>query len=1618
MLFRNVKSRWCGIVCFLLLAQWFAVVPPGSAAVVTTPISVANAAADAAIDSSNADKNLNAATGSSTGLYSVSSSGSKEMDVLYKFSVDPDLVNAPDYAQYQFVLSLAAKMNSSGTNTPLSVCAAGTAAGSSADWSESTLTWNLAAANNLSLTGSGVSCLNDDNATSPSFTVTTPNASSPAKYQIDVTDYVKRFLAAGSNVITFVVGDKSKKSISVNLYSKESAAANMPQLIVQTAVTDNSAPFWDAGDQLKAANLGSDFILLAWPAARDADTYVKSYNVYNNGSLIASVPAAASPGIDSSGTSLPPFNNYKLTGLTSGETYQLKVEAVDAGGNKTDSGSLSLSKTTLLSPPDAYPLEPDSVTASGDDGNVAANTADDNLYTRWSSSNDPWIQYDLGSVLNIGYVGIAFYNGDGRATSLDIDLSADGTAWDRVFSGYSVTMLDMQPFRFTPQAARYVRITGHGNTTNAFTSFTEVKVYPPYPTGDTPVAIVPNIPPGRPPGAVDFTKPGLTNADGTVHAVHTPHAVTGRTIDVTAAPYNADSAGQTDAAAAIRAALQAAQPGDEVYLPNGTYLLDSTLDGLTNLTLKSNVNLRGQSQDGTVLKTTLDGVKNSAVLKVPNQNHIQISDLTITSVWDDGGGTRYPTSTTVNNPYAGGPENGITVQSGGNNSTSYNVTIDRVTVEKYYRMGVRIDGSHDIVVRNSTFRNTTDMGPSGAGYGVVIQGIAKQNMLGYENDPRWNLIENNYFGSPNAGEVRVRHGALIQNYAHNNVVRGNTFNNTALDSIDLHGEFEYLNEVYDNEISNVQGGGLGLGNTGGTAPSNHGPTGPGNYIHDNTLINTRDGINITMGTPGDTVTVPEPATVVERNTIKNTTITNATGIKILNAIGVLVKDNIIENNSGTGFWGIYLGHDNGDTKVDDPSNPWGKYMAGDPSAIEISGNTVAGNTGGINIQAGSGIQVLNNQVNHNGNNYLKADQLQIQEVWPAAVLSNLAVSEGAIRFDPAVTSYSVNVAHAVTSIDITPAASDAAIEVNGTATVSGSVYTLSPLAVGENTVTIQVTPVTSAVYAAPSTYTLLVNRAAGVQSNNADLSGLTVSAGTLTPAFNAGVTSYSVSVPSVVSSIDVTPTAADPAASLKINGTASVSGAVYGQSLNVGNNAITIEVTAESGIKKAYQIGVIRSGSRSHGSGNNSSAGGSGSSASAPSEPIEAGSASTSQAAVSLKTTIANLDGQSVAQAEADGQTITDALQNNDSGRIKLVVDPGQGTTAEAAAVTLTNSALQKLASASGLHTISVDTPFGSYELPVQQLHLQQLSSALGVPAEQVSVEVFISKDKAAAEQAEASGRRVLGAAEFTLKVKSAGGKSVELVSFTQYVPRIVKAEAGAGTGTPNGLHMAAVRVETDSQGNAVYQPVPFNAAGNEVTIYSRTNSTYLLLANSVSFRDALHHWAQADIEAMGNKMIVQGVSQDEFRPDQAVTRAEFAALLARALGLKADVASMHSFTDVHTGDWFEGQVYAAAEAGIVSGYDDQSFRPDQLISRQEMAVMIYHAMQFAGFNDGGTSQKAAFADEQKMEAWAKESILAMAGMQIVDGVGSDLFDPTATATRAQSAVILNRMLSKLQFTK
>jgi trimeric autotransporter adhesin len=195
-----------------------------------------------------------------------------------------------------------------------------------------------------------------------------------------------------------------------------------------------------------------------------------------------------------------------------------------------------------------------------------------------------------------------------------------------------------------------------------------------------------------------------------------------------------------------------------------------------------------------------------------------------------------------------------------------------------------------------------------------------------------------------------------------------------------------------------------------------------------------------------------------------------------------------------------------------------------------------------------------------------------------ATLSNLTISSGTLApaFTSATTSYAASVTNATTSITVTPTATDptSTITVNGTAVTSGSASGPIALQIGSNLVTIVVTAQDGIT---TGTYTVTVDRPA---LTSVVLNNLTISTGSLAPAFDSQIFSYASAVGNTTTSLTVTATTSDATATLTINGTPVGSGTPSGPiDLQVGANVITVVVRAQSGLTTTYTITVARASS-------------------------------------------------------------------------------------------------------------------------------------------------------------------------------------------------------------------------------------------------------------------------------------------------------------------------------------------------------------------------------------------------------------------------------------------------------
>lgn len=195
-----------------------------------------------------------------------------------------------------------------------------------------------------------------------------------------------------------------------------------------------------------------------------------------------------------------------------------------------------------------------------------------------------------------------------------------------------------------------------------------------------------------------------------------------------------------------------------------------------------------------------------------------------------------------------------------------------------------------------------------------------------------------------------------------------------------------------------------------------------------------------------------------------------------------------------------------------------------------------------------------------------------------------------------------------------------------------------------------------------------------------------------------------------------------------------------------------------------------------------------------------------------------------------------------------------------------------------------------------------------------------------------------------------------------------------------------------------------------EVIFYTNHFSEYIIKNLAKSFKDVPESfWGIEYINSMASKGIINGVGNDMFLPSDTVTRAEFAKMLTVAANLYNDKAT-NSFTDVPENKWYYSYVSSAYEAGITNDIYNNEFGPDEKITRQEMATMIANAMPVNAITDEETEKiLGRFKDSALLGKYARKGMALAIKAEIIFGKPGDLLDPMGLATRAEAAAMIYR---------
>ncbi|MBR5517760.1 MAG: S-layer homology domain-containing protein [Clostridia bacterium] len=198
---------------------------------------------------------------------------------------------------------------------------------------------------------------------------------------------------------------------------------------------------------------------------------------------------------------------------------------------------------------------------------------------------------------------------------------------------------------------------------------------------------------------------------------------------------------------------------------------------------------------------------------------------------------------------------------------------------------------------------------------------------------------------------------------------------------------------------------------------------------------------------------------------------------------------------------------------------------------------------------------------------------------------------------------------------------------------------------------------------------------------------------------------------------------------------------------------------------------------------------------------------------------------------------------------------------------------------------------------------------------------------------------------------------------------------------------------------------------GENVVFVFNEDGDYTIETRTSSFDDVKEGWAKDYISFLAVRDKINGMGNNQFEPERNVTRAEFLKMIFSALDIEIADSDVTA-SDVKASDWFAPYVGFAMENGIVKGYEDGTFKPNNQISRQEMMVMLHRCLEFKGIKT--KEGKLTFSDKADVAAWAKDSVTNIVALGLITGFEDGTLKPHWQTRRSECAVVMTRCIKMI----
>ncbi|WP_440114843.1 S-layer homology domain-containing protein [Paenibacillus sp. QZ-Y1] len=545
-------------------------------------------------------------------------------------------------------------------------------------------------------------------------------------------------------------------------------------------------------------------------------------------------------------------------------------------------------------------------------------------------------------------------------------------------------------------------------------------------------------------------------------------------------------------------------------------------------------------------------------------------------------------------------------------------------------------------------------------------------------------------------------------------------------------------------------------------------------------------------------------------------------------------------------------------------------------------------------------------------------------------------------------------------------------------------------------------------------------------TKNADLDGLTLSSGTLSPAFAAETTNYATSVSNGVSDTTVTATVYDTdyatvtasvydSEGALVKGPITLTSGVASESLplSVGINKIKVVVTAQDGTTQTYIITVTRAPRDDSGT--------PGSQTPTPVPTTSVPTTPTPAPASGVKTTVNNEEGSfatgttanNVTTVVIDQDKLSDYLSKGNGQQLNVRV-PDDGDTK---VVGLTAANLKQLSDTGS--TLNIENLLAIYPIPSKQLDLSSITKQWnGVPLGEIAVDIDIKRSsdalKAAAKVQATKGGYDLLVNPVDLSINfTYQGQSVKPDQLTEYAPRYIALPEGID---PNKITTGVI---VNPDGTVFHVPTLITKINNRYFALIndlRSQGSYSVIWNPQNFDDVKSHWAQASVNNIAARLQLEGTGNNTFSPNRSIDRSEFATIVASGLGLMRQGVTNTPYSDVAPSSWYHDAVAITSQYDIIKGFADGGFHGSERITREQGIAMIARSLHLVQSQKALSEVEinqilASYSDTDQISGYARESAAQLIKAGILQGTGGQQLNPKAAMTRAETAAMVERLL-------